>query len=244
VPNSPNAVPVVTDDGSCTLYSSRYSENYHSHFGAISESRLVYLETSGIAARLSAGFDCSVLELGFGLGLNFLLTADLALQQSCKLSYTAYENDLISESLFLQLDYINHLSNPALVEALAGIFTTPKQTIEITHRKLLTDCDLILHHADISQAQLPVNQFDAIYLDAFSPDTNPECWTKTLFEQLYNCMKPGGVLVTYSVKGRIRRDLSQVGFSVIKCPGPTGKREILRACAHKSLQSDSATRAC
>lgn len=186
----------------------------------------------------------SILEVGFGLGLNFLLTADLALSQSCPLSYVAFEHDLIGSDCFLELEYAQHLNHTQLCDSLVTVFESSEQLGSHT-TQLSDNCQLTLHRTDITgadfMAKLHTNLntegqtclFDAIYLDAFSPETNPECWTLPLFQQLRACIKPEGVLTTYSVKGSVRRALTAAGFSIEKLPGPPGKREILRALAVK-----------
>jgi tRNA U34 5-methylaminomethyl-2-thiouridine-forming methyltransferase MnmC len=87
--------------------------------------------------------------------------------------------------------------------------------------------NLLLGNAE--EADLPENFFDAVYLDAFSPNQNPELWTSIFFKHLKPSMKEGAKLSTYSAKGDVRRSLIEVGFEVFKSPGPKGKREMLVA---------------
>ncbi|NND92366.1 MAG: hypothetical protein HKN42_16015 [Granulosicoccus sp.] len=90
---------------------------------------------------------------------------------------------------------------------------------------------LTLYLGDTTRLPLPVGPFDAIYLDAFSPSANPECWTTELFRRLHASLETGGVLTTYCSKGSVRRGLASAGFSVNRLAGPPGKREILQAFA-------------
>jgi len=224
-----------TGDGSGTLFSPRYQQSYHSRFGAVTESKHTYLQNSGVFNRLKLGQATAVLEIGFGLGLNFLLTADLAISHACPLHYTAFEHDLIDLQQFKSLNYSEYLQNPRLVDQLSPLFQVSNLAPRITYRSFSDSatCELRLEQQDISQTNIGLNHYDAVYLDAFSPDVNPECWTLQMFQQLHQCMKPDAILVTYSVKGSVRRNLINAGFSINKCPGPAGKREILHACAHK-----------
>jgi tRNA U34 5-methylaminomethyl-2-thiouridine-forming methyltransferase MnmC len=71
--------------------------------------------------------------------------------------------------------------------------------------------------------------FHLIYFDAFGPGTQPELWTKEIFEKLSQLLLPGGLLVTYCSKSDVRRNLQAAGFLVEKISGPLGKREMVRA---------------
>ncbi len=225
------AVDVLkTGDGSHTLHSERYGETFHSINGATTESRHVFLDASGVAQRLERQQATRVLEIGFGLGLNFLLTADLALQYGTSLDYHALEHDPAVLLAIAALQYDQHLKNPALLDCLvAGLRNAQhQQNISIC---LGAGVSLTLHRADAVSAVLPPGSFDALYLDAFSPDTNPECWTEAFFVKLHSHITPGGILTTYSAKGSVRRALIAAGFTVKKIAGPPGKREMLHARA-------------
>ena len=73
------------------------------------------------------------------------------------------------------------------------------------------------------------SQFDLIYFDAFGARVQPELWTESIFEIMFDALNFNGVLVTYAAKGSVRRAMQSVGFDVEKLPGPPGKREMLRA---------------
>lgn len=233
--------PVKTTDGSLTLFSDQYQETYHSIHGAETESRHIFLEASGVAQRLRSGLPTDILEIGFGLGLNCLLSADLAGMFNTPLIFTSVEMDLISAKTFRNLEYQSILTIPEMANrlevALAGHHNADSPTdsesslaIELAHK---IDLDLLL--ADASEVDFPAAQYDAIYLDAFSPDINPECWSASFFKRLYASLRPSGNLTTYSAKGDVRRALQQVGFKVQKHPGPPGKREFL--VAHATLMT-------
>lgn len=225
-----------TDDNSNTLFSEQYNQTYHSRFGAAAESKYVFLRGAGVYDRLLRRQPTNVLEIGFGLGLNFLLSADYAAAQGVDFRYTGIEHAPITEDLFRQLNYGQLLDNPELAERLASVFAQSRVrdkshfTVE-QHFPTATHLSLVLAEASkLSLPQLaPARQYDAIYLDAFSPDCNPECWTLPFFEQLREVLSASGRLATYCVKGEVRRNLRSAGFCVHKYAGPPGKREVLWA---------------
>ena len=256
---------IKTGDGSCTLMSERYGETFHSTHGATTESKHVYLEAGGVRQRLEAGEPTRVLEIGFGLGLNTLLTADAALTHGAPLEFHTIEHDLSVCQAIQQLRYEEQLQHPELASTLQSNLHTAlveykeskqenQQPNSCTHLrgckskevstafspenlqgrtsyiKLADNIHLTIHWCDASTMTLPEAYFDAIYLDAFSPDSNPECWTTSFFTQLRQALvHKTGRLSTYSAKGNVRRALLTAGFTVSKLPGPPGKREIIVA---------------
>lgn len=232
---------VETADGSKTLHSERYAQTFHSDKGAVTESKHVFLESSEAAPKLRAGESVSVLEIGYGTGLNFFLTADVALKHQAKLTYVALEQTLLPSSVIQQLGYEEHLENKEILESYLAfrqslpenvkeghyVFEVEKVKLELLVGEATTQ---ILGANLIGTSLFDASLFDAIYQDAFSPDVNPELWSEDFFAKLYKALKPGGKLTTYSVKGDVRRALQKVGFNVEKRPGPPGgKREMLVA---------------
>ena len=220
-----------TADGSYTLYSADYAQTFHSDRGALTESRHVFLGASGVGARLSAGKGCRVLEVGFGTGLNFFLSADLATANGAELAYCALERTLLSGDSVRGLDFARHLKRPELLEAFLSFRDSlPERVGEGSYQFRCQGVRLELLVGDATRQALPAAHFDAVYQDAFSPDSNPELWTKAFLQTLARALKPGGALSTYSVKGEVRRRLSALGLEVRKQPGPPGgKREMLLA---------------
>lgn len=217
-----------TNDGSQTLFSEAYGQTYHSMHGARTESVHVFLEASGVADRLRAGLPTRVLEVGFGTGLNFLLTADLALAHGASLHYVALERSLLASETFRALAYDRLIDTPLLADRLTRwVFTLPGPEVSgLLTCRLHDSLHLELLFGDATEASLPEPAFDAVYQDAFSPKTNPELWTPGFFRKLHTALKPGGRLSTYSASRPVRNALSEAGFSVEKQPGPAGKREI------------------
>jgi tRNA U34 5-methylaminomethyl-2-thiouridine-forming methyltransferase MnmC len=222
--------PRETADGSLTLYSARYGEAMHSAFGAVSEARWVFLQGSGVAARLSKRQATRVLEVGFGTGLNFFLTADEARRKRARLDYTALEHTLVDADTVRTLGYDRHLSTDVLEDYLSAREALPPQpetgryALEIVPGVTLT---LVLGDARGAAWE---GHFHAVYHDAFSPEANPELWDVAFLSRLAEALEPAGKLASYCVKGEVRRRLQALGLETAKRPGPPGgKREVLVA---------------
>lgn len=236
---------VLTADGSHTLFSERFGQSYHSLHGALDESRRVFIEL-GFEAKLPGivprGVKTSgkltgklaVLEMGFGTGLNALLTWLEAEKARIPVHYTALEAYPISPEEAAALNYDAVLGTDRLATlhgaawgedvALSEFFTLRKEhtTLEEWLRRVWLEPQTCSPNAT-------EQTFDLIYFDAFAPRTQPELWTPEVFSALAGMMRPGGVLTTYSSKGSVRRALQQAGFRVEKHPGPPGKLEVVRA---------------
>lgn len=226
--------PQRTGDGSFTLHSEEYGQTFHSLHGAAAESRHVFLAASGVAAALADRRAVRVLEVGFGTGLNCWLAADVAVTAGAKLELVSLEKSLLTAGTVRGLEFGSLLNNPELLgtwlEFRAGLpDTVPPGELQVG---LAAAVSLRVLVGEARSASLP-GPFDAVWHDAFSPQANPELWEEPFLRQLFHSLRPGGVLVTYSVKGTVRRLLAEVGFQVEKLPGPPGgKREMLRA--HKA----------
>lgn len=207
-----------TDDGSATLFVPQLNEHYHSIKGAQTESQHIYIE-AGLRANTQQL--AAILEVGFGTGLNALLTLHEAESWNRTIHYTTVEPHPLSWEIVQQLNYTN---NP-LFEAM---HRAPwEERVEINPR-----FTLYKKKTEIQKAILLMGEatYDVIYFDAFAPDKQPDMWTQELFDQLYVLLKPHGILTTYCAKGEVRRKLQLAGFTVERIPGPPGgKREVLRA---------------
>lgn len=217
-----NTEVIVTSDGSHTLYVPHLQEHYHSVNGALQESDHVFVNMGLQAVRQS---EIRVFEVGFGTGLNALLTALYALQQGQKVFYQAVERYPVIPEKLNELNY-THLLPPeskSLFKVIHQAAWGREEAVNemFTLHKIQTD--FTSHLFSESDA------FNLVYFDAFAPDKQPEMWDEVLFKKLYDAMAIGGILVTYCAKGEIRRRLQRCGFSVERLPGPPGKREMLRA---------------
>ena len=243
---------VVTGDNSKTLFNPTYKETYHSKFGAVTESRTIFIEGSNLAAALTRKNKqkqkVRVLEIGFGLGLNFLLSADLAKSMQSQLDYLAIEQNLLPDNTLQQLDYHQQLTYPDIAKRLYEQLRTKNSSVrdndlDQTHTpaqafgaggnfcqfSIVPEINLSLSAQLKAVHAICRGSIDAIYLDAFSPDCNPECWTPELLEHLAGLLCPQGALLTYSAKSIVRRRLIAAGLQVQRLPGPPGKREFIKA---------------
>lgn len=232
---------VTTADGSQTLQSDAFGQAYGSQHGAVAESKHVFLSGAGVQDRLNSGVETCVLEVGLGSGLNFLLTADAALQAGARLTYRALELRLPPAQVLHDLAYDRWIATTGLwdawldfareVEAIqpAGGVTSASLagvTLEVAWGDAWPDGGPSSVAADL----LARGTVDAVYHDAFSPQTNPALWEDAFLQALALALRPGGRLVTYSVAGRVRRALAASGLVAVKAPGPAGgKAEMLQA---------------
>lgn len=216
---------VETSDGSSTLFHPIYEQTYHSHHGAITESNHVFLGHSQLRERLEDG-SVNLLEIGIGTGLNLALSASLAKAVGGTLRYMGIEQLPPEPNALSALRYSQHDDVDAVVwqECLRAFQDRRADwTLE-------SYANIHCHWGRLEDAPLPDEHFDVVYHDAFSPDVNPECWTDDALQNIVHAMRPGGVLVTYTVQGDVRRALAKLGLHVERLPGPPGgKRQVLRA---------------
>ncbi|MEF8753291.1 MAG: tRNA (5-methylaminomethyl-2-thiouridine)(34)-methyltransferase MnmD [Accumulibacter sp.] len=215
---------VATDDGSHSLYLPTFDEHYHSSHGALQESLHVFIGSGyGAAAHLPRPA-LRVLEVGFGTGLNALLTWARSRSGLLQVAYTALEPYPLDEQCVGRLNYPERLPE---VDARAVFETIHRCGWEVPQR-IDEHFNLLKLGCCFSDFE-PEGHFDLVYHDAFSPAVQPELWTRDVFAKLAGCMSPGAVLVTYCAKGEVRRHLRSVGLTVERLPGPPGKREMTRA---------------
>jgi len=214
------AIPIKTKDGSHTLFSEAAGEHYHSVFGAVQESEHIFVR-AGLEAKQTFPKVLQVLEIGFGTGLNALLTLKWAEDNHQPVQYLGIEAFPLTETTLKQLNYAEmmHIEPSLFLKMHRGITQkqiTPYFSLQVFHEKF--------------QDFLPEkNRFHVVFFDAFSPDSQPEMWVEEGFIKLHDTLVSGGLLVTYSCKGSVKRALKAAGFSLEKLPGPPGKREFLRA---------------
>jgi len=211
-----------TDDGSHTLYSDKIGENYHSSFGAIQESKHIFID-AGLDTIINKDIDkVRILEVGVGTGLNVLLSYLWGKINNIYIEYSGYEPYPISTNEISLLNY------PAQLNVDDNIFVSIHENIGKTNN-LTSSFSISITEDQIQNAKLKANYFDVVFFDAFSPNAQPELWTPEVFKLLFDTMKTGGVLTTYSCKGTVKRAMKEAGFKIEKLPGPPGKREFLRA---------------
>jgi tRNA U34 5-methylaminomethyl-2-thiouridine-forming methyltransferase MnmC len=215
---------VVSDDGSHTLRMSSNNEHYHSYNGAFTESMHIFIN-NGLLYACKDKDEINVLEVGFGTGLNALLTLEKAELLNKNINYTAIEPYPITKKECSALNYPDFIS----MESARKYFLEIHSCDFNKQQKITANFDLLKMKETIENVFLSNLMFDVVYFDAFAPDIQPELWQKSIFEKLYKSIKKQGLLITYSAKGEVRRQLKEVGFTIEKLPGPPGKREITRA---------------
>ncbi|MEM6784684.1 MAG: tRNA (5-methylaminomethyl-2-thiouridine)(34)-methyltransferase MnmD [Bacteroidota bacterium] len=218
-----------TADGTDTLHHPHFDQTYHSRHGALAEARHVFLRASGVVDRLATGRPTRVLEVGFGTGLNALLTSMAAMKARTPLTFVSMEREVLPADTLAALNHAAILRVPTLKAPLLGWRRSlPEHVIPGVYEITLGHWALLrLIVGDATEAIVPTVSFDAVYHDAFSPDANPALWTSPFLRTLFVSLRPGGRLATYTAKGSVRRTMQAVGFEVEKRPGPPGKREML-----------------
>lgn len=216
----------MTDDGSHTLKVEGLNEHYHSIFGAVSESKHVFIEAGFRKAMEKGPIILSILEVGFGTGLNALLSLLVDRAEGSLINYYGLEAYPLEEKLWGKLNYPDIIDDNRAEELF----------YKLHQCKWGEPCEIqpgfILHKINhkLQDYQHKGKFIDLVYFDAFGPDVQAELWTPEIFERIAEMTSPGGILVTYSCKGSVRRALMAAGFAVEKIPGPVGKREMLRGC--------------
>lgn len=210
----------LTADGSHTLFIPEMDEHYHSVNGAVQESRHVFIEAG--LHRLERE-EITILEIGFGTGLNAFLTLLDAEAHQQKIHY--YSVELYP----LDIDVIESLNYGEIIcGGRKDVFRALHGAKWNTSVRVTEFFELHKIQGDSNTCGLP-EQIDLIYFDAFAPDKQPEMWNQEIFNRLYAHTTEGGLLMTYCAKGVVRRMMKEAGYSVERIPGPPGKREMLRA---------------
>ncbi len=211
----------LTADGSHTLYLPDWQEHFHSVHGALAESEHVFI-SNGFERILKLKKAFSILEVGFGTGLNALLSIEKAVANDCCINYDAIE------PYPLDADEVRLLNIPDLVAGgmYAGAFLL-MHLMPFAKKKTIVSCfEFRKTREPLEDADLMANSYDLVYHDAFAPHFQPELWDVKTFSKLYSAIKQGGILVTYSAKGSVKRALRECGFMLEHPAGPAGKREI------------------
>jgi len=215
---------IVTADGSSTLFVEELNEHYHSTFGAVQESRHIFIE-AGFRYQQKSPKQIKILEIGFGTGLNALLSLDESLKSEVQTDYCGIEPYPVKPEFIAALNYGKILTSAKLSKH----FIQMHDAAWNCKVKLAPNFVFEKKMDTIENVELPEHYFNLVYFDAFGPDVQSGIWTEKIFKKIYDCMEPDGVLVTYSVKGIVKRALKSAGFTIEKLPGPIGKREFLRA---------------
>ncbi|MFZ2906443.1 MAG: tRNA (5-methylaminomethyl-2-thiouridine)(34)-methyltransferase MnmD [Cyclobacteriaceae bacterium] len=212
---------IITRDGSLSLLNTVLNETYHSVHGAVQESNHVFIE-KGLHVAAAKNTSLKILEIGFGTGLNALLTLQHAQVSQRTIDYTSLEAFPVPEEIWSALNYTQTPESKDLFEKLHRAGWNDKTVI-------LPNFYLQKLHTTLQQTELNLNYFDLVYFDAFAPNKQPEMWELPMLQKVTNAMKPGGLFVTYCAKGQLKRDLKSLNLLVETLQGPPGKREMISA---------------
>jgi tRNA U34 5-methylaminomethyl-2-thiouridine-forming methyltransferase MnmC len=212
---------ITTSDGSHSLLNTELDETYHSRHGAVQESIHVFIkEGLDYFLQRKDATDIAILEVGFGTGLNALLTLQRAQEFSNSIHYTSLETYPIPEEIWSKLNYIDSVG---LKEKFDQLHQAPWNSAVY----ILPNFELQKQNVTLQQADLSTG-FDLIYFDAFAPNKQPEMWEIDVLKKVVDAMKVDGVFVTYCAKGQLKRDLKSLGLIVETLAGPPGKKEMVR----------------
>jgi len=210
-----------TADGSNTLYLPDLDETYHSSHGAVQEAMHVFIEHGLKYVYAQGGKEIRIFEMGFGTGLNALLTAQWSKSLNHPITYIGIELHPVPDEIWQNMEYVQV---PSGTEEYAKIMSAAwEKSVEIHPFFQLRKIKM-----DILRFQ-PSEQVDLIYYDAFGPRAQSEMWDIPVLSKMYDLLKPGGYFITYCAQGQMKRNLKSLGFSLEALPGPPGKREITRA---------------
>ncbi len=213
---------ISTDDGSSSVLNTRLNETYHSTHGAIQESQYIFIERGLDFAVQSQKLDqVNILEIGFGTGLNALLSLHYAAANAKNIYFETLEAYPLSESVWKELNY------PTKTKDKSGFRKIHLANWEDVSN-LSVHFSILKREGLLQEVLFPETHFDVVFFDAFAPNTQPELWEKEMLKKVVDALKPSGVFITYCAKGQLRRDLVDLGLEVDRLPGPPGKREIIR----------------
>ncbi len=208
---------IITSDGSTTIHLPDWNEQYHSKHGAIQEAKHVFIKHG---LNIIDKNDISILEIGFGTGLNCFITF---LETTKNINYVGVEAYPVLKDEIDTLNYVSELNATEKQDIFDKI-----HSVSWEEKHQITDNFSLTKRKQFFEEISDENAFDLIYFDAFGARVQPELWTEDIFKRMFNALKPKGILVTYSAKGSVRRAMQSVGFSVERLEGPLGKREMLR----------------
>jgi tRNA U34 5-methylaminomethyl-2-thiouridine-forming methyltransferase MnmC len=212
---------IQTLDGSTTIQIKEWDECYHSKHGAIQEAQHVFIK-NGLS--LFKNRQISILEIGFGTGLNAFITFLEAKKMNQSIDYVGVEAYPISAEELVSMNYVEELN----ARDEKGVFEQMHQC-NWEEKEILGDGFSLTKRKQLFEEIDDLDRFDLIYFDAFGYRVQPELWSTAIFKKMFDSLKNNGVLVTYAARGVVKRSMIEVGFKVEKLAGPPGKREMFRA---------------
>ena len=219
----------LTEDGSHTISIPDWKVTYHSKHGAVLESMHIFIDAGLKYLQANQLKEISILEIGFGTGLNALLT--FIESGNTTIYYESLEPYPLNQDTARQLNYCSQLGKNDL-ESTFDMLHQSGWNLEI---QVTANFTFLKQQADVLNFETS-RKYDLIYFDVFAPEIQPELWTTEIFTRLFNCTKEMGILLTYCSKTSVRKNMQSAGFIVQKIQGPKGKREIVRAIKPKKLK--------
>lgn len=213
---------VLTSDGSHTIRLDDLDENYHSGHGALQEANHVFIRNG--LNYLTDKKKIRIFEMGFGTGLNALLSVQFAEHNEIEIEYSGIEAYPVEKKMISQLNYTE-----LVPEKFAGVFDLMHDVSWNVQHFMQPNFKFTKIHRKIEEWVGEKESFDIVFFDAFGPRAQGEMWHPDVLGKMFNLLSTGGVFVTYCAKGQLKRDLRSLGFEVESLPGPPGKREMTRA---------------
>ena len=212
---------ILTSDNSKTLLIPELNETYHSTKGAMVEALYVFIQEGLFKVDKKA---IKIFEMGFGTGLNALVTFNATIQKEISVDYHSIEKYPLSVDLIEELDHLNSLGYEKWQKEYHTMLSSPwNKSIEVHPNFKLQKLE-----GDLLSYQITAT-YDLIFFDAFGPKIQAKLWSEEVCQKMYDCLEKKGILVTYCAQGQFKRNLKSVGFEVESLPGPPGKREMTRA---------------
>ena len=223
---------IETSDGSHTIESDTFQATYHSTHGSVQESKTVFIDAGLHHFTSSQKESISILEIGFGTGLNAFMTYLEAKNHNKNIKYDTFELHPIGKEIAEKLNYPKMLNAETEKDFFLSLHSETTINIACSDKNFF-NFNLFVDNFEIQNFD-PV--YDIIYFDAFAPNVQPQLWQEDFLKKMYDALSDGGILVTYCAQGAFKRALKSVGFLVESLPGPKGKREMTRAVKNKVLK--------
>ena len=211
---------IVTSDGSHSVLNEALDETYHSRHGARQESVHVFIK-NGLEFFSKTNRAVSILEVGFGTGLNALLSLEYANRHNISVFYTTIESSPLQEEIWSKLNYTDSVEMKEVFSELHRLPWNEEAAVNSSFR-------LIKLSQTLQDVALGVLAYDIIYYDAFAPSKQPAMWELPVLDKVAQSLRRSGIFVTYCAKGELKRNLRKLGLQVEVLPGPPGKREMIR----------------
>jgi tRNA U34 5-methylaminomethyl-2-thiouridine-forming methyltransferase MnmC len=215
---------IESKDGSHTLFLPHLNETYHSLHGAIIESEYVFIKM-GLEQIAESREEIHILEVGFGTGLNALLTYIFSMSFGKKIFYHTLEPFPIPAEVYEKLNYIEIIGK----EELKSSFLKMHEAEAGIEMQVSNEFSFVRYQSTLENFSPTSLKVDLIYYDAFAPSKQPEVWSLDNLNKIKGLMNENGILVTYCASGQFKRDLKEIGFSVEVLQGPPGKKQMTRA---------------